>query len=158
MKKSTLFSICCWAFTLCIWADIAYKWHNPEPPAIHNECTKETLSMQAQLDPYFDEFIKDCAAYGVKSDHVFCLRGMGFSESNEDQGYTDYTNEVIRINYRLLNDTIGLRFVLYHELGHWLGLRHSEGIMKDCYGPSDTQWVEDNWDALKEQYFKKLKQ
>ena len=40
----------------------------------------------------------------------------------------------------------------------WLGLRHSSGIMKDCYGPSDTEYVRDNWDALKEQHFNRLKQ
>lgn len=157
MKKSTVFSVCCWAFSLCIWADIVYKWHNPEPPEIHDQCTKESLAMQVQLDPYFDEFIKDCESHGVKSDHVYCLKGMGFSTRMDCNGYTDYSDEVIRINAGLLDDPIGLRFVLYHEIGHWLGLRHSDGIMKDSYGPSDTQWVQDNWDTLKREYFEKLK-
>lgn len=62
-----------------------------------------------------------------------------------------------QINDRLAKDSIGMKFVIYHELGHWFGLDHSNGIMKENYSSSDTEWVKENWSELVENYFNKLK-
>lgn len=156
MKKSTLFSLSCWLITISIWTHTYVTYDDPNP-VVKDECTKDNLAMPVELVPYFDQFIEDCKAHGIKYDHAYCLKYIGYMEScTGDNGHTDYTERVIRINACLLEDTVGLKFVLYHEFGHWLGLRHGKGIMKESYGSCDSVEVADNWDALREQYFERL--
>lgn len=160
MKRATIVSICIWAFNIALWTHTAYVWNYPKPnPVVQDNCTKDHLEMPVELSPYFDEFIEDCKAHGIKYDHAYCLKYVGYmSTVTGDNGYTDYTDRVIRINTRLLEDTVGLKFVLYHEFGHWLGLRHSKGIMQTSYGSSDSLEVANNWDDLREEYFNSLKE
>lgn len=161
MKKHKLIIIVVviWAVNIVGWA---YHYANVDdkgyPRVNRSHCTKDTLEMDYRVEPYFDAYIDDCKVHDIKYDHVYCLHYLGMGRSSVDQGETDFNDNTIFINKNLLDDTIGLKFVIYHELGHWLGLHHSRsGIMKQTYNKDDQQEVQDNWDNLREEYFTNLK-
>jgi len=123
-------------------------------------CTKGELEINANLIPYLDAFVDDCETHNIKSDHAYCLNYIKlFSQERPSfQGQTSFEDGTIIINENLIEDTIGTKFVFYHELGHWFGLDHSTGIMKESYNTKeDMEYVRDNWDELLEDYFDKLK-
>ena len=123
-----------------------------------SKCMKSELSMSPELVPYFESFIEDCKQHNINCDHVYCLDWIRFEHSNYEQGITDSYNKNILINENLLKDSVGMKFVLYHEIGHWLGLHHSNGMMKTSYNTKyDMEYVRDNWLELKNNYFAKLK-
>ena len=113
--------------------------------------------MSADIVTYFDSFIADSKKYNFEYDHAYCLDWIKFGHSHKIQGITDLCDGTIQINDRLAKDSIGMKFVIYHELGHWFGLNHSTGIMKENYNESDTELVKENWDKLVKNYFNKLK-
>lgn len=135
----------------------------PQARREHSEqkCTKDSLAIAPELLPYFESFIEDCESRGINSDHAYCLQHIGLhhckSLMHRVQGETDFECGTIEINNLLLSDKVGTKFVVYHELGHWMGLRHSEGIMKESYSSSDSALVAEKWDELMEDYFNKLK-
>lgn len=128
------------------------------PKKKYQNCTKEELAMSSHIVPYFDSFIDDCKRRNIKYDHAYCLQWMRFGHLHGMQGETDIDCGTIEINEYLEEDSIGMRFVIYHELGHWFGLEHSDGIMQESYNARDTEWVKENWDTLLDDYFTKLKQ
>lgn len=123
----------------------------------YQNCTKDELNISPNLVPYFNSFVDDCELYGLKYDHAYCLNWIRMGHLRGIQGETCLDNGTIEINEHLKEDSIGMKFVVYHEIGHWYGLDHSDGIMKPNYNSDDTEWVRENWDALLEDYFNKLK-
>lgn len=123
----------------------------------YSNCTKSELAMSVDIVPYFESFITDCEKNNIKYDHAYCLNWMRFTHHCSFQGQTDYDDKTIQINGQLILDTIGLKFVIYHELGHWMGLGHGEGIMKESYGSEDREWARKNWNELLRDYFDKIK-
>lgn len=120
-------------------------------------CTKDELTISPDLIPYFNAFVDDCELQGLKYDHAYCLTWIRMGHLQGIQGETCFDDGTIQINEDLLKDTIGIKFVVYHEIGHWYGLDHSTGIMKPNYNSSDTEYVRENWDELLNDYFTKLK-
>lgn len=125
----------------------------------HTYCPKQELIINPHLVPYLNAFVDDCEKRGINPDHPFCLNWIKtFTNTHHTfQGQTCFDDSTILIYEPLLEDSIGTKFVLYHELGHWYGLGHSDGIMKENYNSDDTEWVKENWDVLLEDYFDKLK-
>lgn len=124
----------------------------------NHKCSKEELKMSADLVPYFDSYIEDCKKHNINYDHIYCLDWMQFGDLNHLQGLTDLYDGTIEFKRVLTEDTIGMKFVVYHELGHWMGLEHSNGIMKYFYNTNeDMEWAKNNWDELVADYFNKLK-
>lgn len=122
-------------------------------------CTDSTITMSPELIPYLNSFIADCKHYGLKYDHAYCLNSMRFGYPYKAQGVTDFDNCSIKINRYLADDSVGMKFVIYHELGHWFGLNHSKGIMQSSYNTrEDMEWARDNWQELSFNHFLKLKE
>lgn len=122
------------------------------------ECNDSIVIMNPDLIPAFDCFVADCKAYEVNYDHLYCLDKICEWDLHNTQGLTDFDTDCVVIDEDLIKDSIGVKFVMYHELGHWMGLNHSEGIMKSSYSTKhDQQWVQDNWTQLVEEHFTKLK-
>lgn len=147
MKKFNYIFIFMFAISAC---------HSDSPKKDYKNCTKSELAMSPDLVPYFDSFIEDCKKRNINYDHAYCLDWMRFYHSHSVQGLTDLHNGTIEINEHLLEDSIGMKFVVYHEIGHWFGLEHSNGIMKKNYNSNDTEYVRENWNELAENYFNKL--
>lgn len=126
-----------------------------------HKCMKSKVSISKSLIPYFNSFIKDSKSHGFNPKHVYCLESIGFKIDYYNlQGLTCFDDGTININKNLLSDTIGMKFVVYHEIGHWLGLSHDEcTLMTRSYGTeSDSGYVKANWKMIKNEYFEKLKQ
>ena len=73
---------------------------------------------------------------------------------------TNINKRTIFINSQLVNDTIGLKKTLYHEIGHWFGLSDTdnEGIMKRSYNlEQDAAISIEYWDKMVDGYFTELK-
>jgi Zn-dependent peptidase ImmA (M78 family) len=86
------------------------------------------------------------------------LNSIKLEHLRYDQGITRLGACAIDINTHLIEDTIGMRFVVYHELGHWFGLDHSDGIMQKSYNTKDDQlWVRENWRELLNKHFARIK-
>jgi len=117
------------------------------------------------LSPYIDEFEADAKAHGYDCSKIKKLDSIFWDASDDWQGCTvlyvdrDTLRGYIHLNYLLLEqgDSIGIRFCLYHELGHWLGLEHGKGIMRKAYDSEFAPYVKDAWPALVEDLFDKLK-
>lgn len=148
-----------WLFLVILFAACQQnKKHN-------NYRRSDRLKMSIQLVDYFRAFEEDAHYNNVNVDAIYSLQNISFAESNNLQGETSMELDrnaafygYIQINENLIEDSIGLRFVLYHELGHWLGLDHSDGIMTKAYNSeSDSAYVKENWDILCKDYFDKLK-
>ena len=121
-------------------------------------CTKDELTISPDLVPYFNAFVDDCELQGLKYDHAYCLNWIRMGHLRGIQGETCFDNGgTIEINEHLTEDSIGMKFVVYHEIGHWFGLDHSTGIMKENYNADDTEYVRENWNELLNDYFAKLK-
>ncbi len=123
----------------------------------YQNCTKSELAISTNIVPHFNSFIEDCKVYDVNYDHAYCLKYIRFARSNSWQGQTDLENGTIEINQGLIDDSIGMKFVIYHELGHWYGLDHSDGIMKVNYNSSDIKWIQENWEQLLKEHLQKIK-
>jgi hypothetical protein len=124
-----------------------------------HQCKDSLVVMSAELEGYFDSFVTECKIRGINYDHLYCLDEVYKGDLNRLQGLTDFNNCSITIDSSLLQDTLGTKFVMYHELGHWMGLEHGEGIMKANYNTNDDyEWVLANWDQLVEDHFNKLKE
>lgn len=147
-------------FMFLISCDKDYSSNPIYNPVNHiHKCTKYKLMVAHDLMPYFNSFISDCEKYNVKSDHAYCLQWIKLYDSNYEQGITNLLYGTIKINDELIGDTIGMKFVVYHELGHWFGLDHKSGTMMNAnYNKhEDMEWVRDNWDELVEEHFNKIK-
>lgn len=123
-----------------------------------HECNGHKFHIDHSLVTYFSEFQKDAEKYNFDYSHIYCIQGIKVGHSDEWQGITSCHD--IKINKHLQKDTIGMKFVFYHELGHWFGLNHGDEktIMKENYSTEyDLEFVKDNWDYLVEDYFEKLK-
>lgn len=124
----------------------------------HANCTKDSIEVSIHVDPYFDSFVEDCKNRDIDYKHIYCLRYIHLAHTHVWQGQTSFCDATIEINEELIHDSIGMKFVVYHELGHWLGLEHSDGIMKENYNSlEDMEMVRDNWDELSENFFSKIK-
>lgn len=66
----------------------------------------------------------------------------------------NYSAPTIYIQDKLLQEPEHLRYVIYHELGHVLGLKHSEGIMSEYWSINNE--IED-WYKLLVEYFNKIR-
>lgn len=123
-----------------------------------HKCTKSQFAIDSKLVPFYNSFIKDASDHGIKKDHIFCINKITWGTSYDCQGVTSFDNNTIHINEWLSEDTVGTRLVFYHELGHWFGLGHSEGIMAKSYNSErDSAYVRENWNELVNNYFIKLK-
>lgn len=153
------FAIAC--FVLAAFLFIGYGFsrkHSHSHFSSSHKCNKDELKMSANLIPYFDQFIEDCKRHNINYDHIYCLDYLHFEHSHSVQGVTDFYDKDIAINTHLEKDTIGMRFVVYHEIGHWMGLEHGKGIMQKSYSTeNDMEWAKENWDELTENFFNKLK-
>lgn len=72
----------------------------------------------------------------------------------------------VEINNIYSTNITNIRFIFYHELGHWLGLEHSDDdlksgiIMIPGYNFNDTAYTNlynSHWSLLTYEYFDKLK-
>lgn len=125
-----------------------------------HQCKGDRFSLDKELIPYWDSFIIDAEAHNFNYNHIYCISDVEFGHSHEWQGITSiYKNEGdIRINEHLTQDTVGMKFVFYHELGHWFGLDHGDGIMTESYDSKrDSAYVREHWNELVDDYFQKLK-
>ena len=87
---------------------------------------------------------------------------MGYAQFPWDLKTKPFYDGVV-LDYRTIDPKFmyapyNLNRTAVHEIGHWLGLDHSEGIMKENYNSKeDMEYVRDNWDELKNDYLDKLK-
>lgn len=120
---------------------------------------KDTLILDKKIIPYFESFIIDAQKHDFNSEHVYCIKYFGLAKSNLWQGQTNFFSECIYVNEKLLADSIGTKFVVYHEIGHWLGLEHTNGIMQPSYSSKyHSLYIQENWEILLNDYFIKIKE
>ncbi len=125
----------------------------------HHICKGTKFAIDSALVPYWNSFTIDADSNNFNYNHIYCINNVVFGYSHSWQGITFMNNGEIQINKTLINDSIGMKFVFYHELGHWFGLNHDDGIMTENYNSEhDSFYVKENWDALVKDYFEKLKQ
>lgn len=121
-------------------------------------CKDSSVTISKDLIPYFDSFISECKSRGIKYGHAYCLKWMKSDCIKGAQGVTDFYDHSIEINRHLSHDSVGMRFVVYHELGHWFGLDHGSGIMQRSYSTRhDRTWVMEGWDGLLNKHFDDIK-
>lgn len=131
--------------------------------------SESSIYVSKVLDPYIDDFISsakdnnyDCSKIGKLDSITFTSPQGTWAGCTSFYLERDTLRGTIKIDYALLadKDTFGIRFVLYHELGHWLGLEHNECfIMRKNYSPQIKEVAtEDDWGNMKWEMFRKLKQ
>lgn len=161
-------------FIILIIGVIIYNLRSFFPNSHHENMLKYKTEMHSQisvpwqLDKVIKSFILDAEKYGVTDDRVFCLDEINiYKDNNESWGETEqWVKKGVlhgRINIResILDDSVGLKWVVYHELGHWYGLEHSEeaGIMMDGYGKEISEWVTPyKFDVLTWKLFNKIRE
>ena len=75
--------------------------------------------------------------------------------------YHSSINGLIVLDERLLYDFNLFKFVLYHELGHWFGLKHCQchnEIMLNKYSKEDVELLINNWNISTKIFFEKIKE
>jgi len=116
-----------------------------------------------------DNFVRDACKYGLDSNrvvnHITDLDAIYISDSLSDKlGVTIYVTDslspieirgIIFINSDLLTDYSIYQITLYHELGHWFGLDHKNGIMSK--NSKNIYKILNKWDKNVERLMKKIK-
>lgn len=132
----------------------------PSHTRVHSthKCEKGEFTIDAVLVPYYNSFIKDAETHNFNTEHIFCINSISCGRLRTCQGLTDLDAGTIRFDDRLQNDTVGMRLVFYHELGHWFGLDHSNKVMMKSYNSKrDSTYTKIHWSDLVDDYFVKLK-
>lgn len=125
------------------------------------------LFVEEELRPLLDTFLFEAKFYKYSAKRVFYLDTIQFAPLPDYIGgqtslslYGDTLHGKIEINNMFKYKSIYTSFIFYHELGHWLGLKHDQGIiMTPGYDFSDTLYTNlfsNNWNILKLQYFQEL--
>lgn len=112
---------------------------------LHND-----LGVPKALSAAVKSFIIDAETYGVSKDRIFCLDSINIC-ADDDQTYGETQMWVshgvmhgqINIRESILKDSVGTKWVVYHELGHWYGLEHTHdsGIMDDGYSTVISPYI-----------------
>lgn len=129
---------------------------------------QSNLFVEESLRPLLDTFLFESKHYKYSSTRVFFLDTIQFASLPADVGgqtslsiRNDTLYGKIEINTKYNTGDINTRFIFYHELGHWLGLKHKSNIiMIEGYDFHDTAWTnmfQNNWKLLKYEYFRSLK-
>lgn len=120
--------------------------HDYKPDHLHSETYIDPI-----LKPYVEEFKEDCIKHGWDPNHINGLDEIIFGDLEEMeekhlQGVCSHWYDVVKLNPKLYKegDTVGLKHVLYHELGHWYGEEHGRGIMSSNYSDGNTYY--NDWD------------
>lgn len=117
----------------------------------HNTTDNSYCEIDNELLPYVEMFKKDCQKYGWDTAHINHLNSITVETDLDAWGVTYHDSKSIVIDEELLKDNIGIRHVMYHELGHWYGKDHHDHgcIMHDGYSlygigaSSSVHW--DDW-------------
>jgi len=100
-----------------------------------------------RLQKLFEEFNKDACKYNMDIDYSYLdeiVTGTLSDELGITHQYTCNENHLhsrIVIDDRIFSDTTGLKFVFYHEMGHYLGRKHTycdEKIIMNSYYDMET--------------------
>jgi len=131
-----------------------------------HQCNGDQFAIDQDLIPCWNSFEEDAKAHGFDIKHIYCIKKIKLHNKNTGgfrhlQGLTIPDLGVIYLNKELLKDSIGLKRVFYHELGHWFGLKDSDNIDEIMAYRYDTDESADytmvNWSKLVDDYFDKLK-
>lgn len=110
----------------------------------------------------FNEFIADLECHGIskrKIDHLIGIYVAPGSTMNNALGIT-FMNRVVQLNAELPIYLPTLRkAVMYHELGHAMGIDHShDGPYLMMSGSDvDEEFLIKNWNKIKEEFFVYIK-
>lgn len=129
---------------------------------------KANVFVEESLRPLLDTFLLEARIYKYSSTRIFYLDTIRFADLPATIGgqtslflKNDTLYGKIEINTKYNTGNINTRFILYHELGHWLGLKHESNIiMIEGYDFCDTAWTnmfQKDWNLLTYQYFRSLK-
>jgi len=114
------------------------------------------LTIDPDLQPYFDEWLSDCGEYNIEPD-LSTLRAIQYSDT-VNYHIASYSNEnFIIINERFRGDSI-VKVLLYHDLGKEI-LKFPEdtagvGIMSYWFDPFFARVYMMDWNKYKKRYFK----
>jgi hypothetical protein len=167
MKKYPLFPLLLIGFMILfgVMYTIAYPHSvgkNPRYDIRDNEPVDQ-FELDEALLPYWESFQADAKSHGFNYDRIYSIKKITLRNPNSRdfyhlQGLTLFDYKVIYLNEKLLKDTVGLKLVFYHELGHWFGLEHSDNIMTTKYDTKvNSNFAKENWTELVDNYFAKLK-
>lgn len=130
------------------------------PSKLHN-----TIPVDSLLEDVVKEFNYHCHLYGITPKRIMYLDSIVIKNDNDDifgclnlEVKNDSLFGKIEIQPKALFDSISIRWVVYHELAHWYGLEHSNGIMEDGYTKEISTIVKTyEWDLLVYDLFSKLR-
>lgn len=123
----------------------------------------DTADKNARFDPFLIEMANEYGhilkAEGLDVSEAESLMILAFADfaSDENVGLTNHGNHLIYINDDIRNDTVLVKAVLWHELGHYIfGLEHGDCTLMESE-TSPTIFYKENWAELQKEYIQECK-
>lgn len=123
------------------------------------------IPVDSSLEKVLKEFNDDCNTYGIDPSRIMFLDSIIVVNDNDKifgevdiKIKNDTLHGVVRIQKKAFHDSLSIRWIVYHELAHWYGLEHSNGIMEDGYTIEVITIIEPgDWDLLVWDLFNKIR-